>query len=318
MYTEQVPNLRQRIIEILKDAIGSEVASQLAECLTGPGQCNKHKKDRGSWEIDSAMPDDGCMEGNANWEDGSAPLRVRNRTGQIAPGKNGENCFQGGMAGDFQGPVRINGDLVLGPEGGGLWCVDNKNIWKNCLEGGNSPTYRRHATADHTMDELAGVGATIKVNLAAATNNTQVNPHFPDWDTSADSKGILLPHNGVYAYHITAHAMWGSGGGYATTGTGPVSIVTQLTHDGTVVSETRGSLGVVIKAASTNTAPYAAAEVNLCHSGIFASNALSEVHLRAGWSEEEVTGDGDKTKLRGGATNLALAIVKLNDGAGVI
>lgn len=305
MYTEQVPNLRQRIIEILKDAIGSEAASQLAECLTGPGQCNKHKKDRGSWEIDSAMPDDGCMEGNADWEDGSAPLRVRNRTGQIAPGKPGENCFQGGMAGDFQGPVRIGGDLVIGPEGN-LWRVNNKNIWKNFFD--TNATYRRHATSDHTMDDIGAGGAGIIVNLDTATNNIQVNPHFPDWAASADGKGIRLPHGGVYAYHVTAHAGW------ETTGTGPVTLITELYRDDEVVSETRGSLGVVIKSASSYTAPYSSAEVNLCHSGIFSADALDEVHLRAGWVSEEIPGDGDRTELRGGAAKLALAVVKLNDG----
>ena len=134
-----------------------------------------------------------------------------------------------------------------------------------------------------------------------------------DWEESADSNGLKLPHTGVYAYHITAYAKWDS------VGTGPVNLATALYVGGVNKAETQGTLGAAELAHDgySNNVQWEDATCNLCHSGIFAGNEGDEVKLYS-WAtsqEPSAVANAVNTKLVGdGTKTLALAIQQINFG----
>lgn len=105
MFTQQIANILSSLQQANVDPAVVDAFAQL-------GNCQAPLEHRGEARFQQEWPSAPPVGWNTPQVDVIAPLKASNRGGRVIPGSR---IIRRGLAADFEGPVRILGDLVLAP-----------------------------------------------------------------------------------------------------------------------------------------------------------------------------------------------------------
>ena len=279
MYTNQIAQLRNSLLGHMPEEAVDAISTFF-------GNCGMNLEHRGEAIFDKTFENARPVPLDESVGNIAAAVTIRNRLGDII-----NNEIHNGIALDVEGPLRVN----------------HHHFCFNGIAAAPPRTCRKYTDTDH----VTVLTTPTPVGLVSFDPGLSVGEN--DWEESADTKGLKLPHTGVYAYHITAYAKWDS------VGTGPVNLVTALYVGGVKQAETQGTLGAVEESHDgySNNVQWENATCNLCHSGLFIGDEGDEVKLYSWATSQEPSADANAVKtilVADGTKTLALAIQQINFG----